>query len=197
MYGGETCALHELNDCQRAIRELQTLHGTYLNRGYHPKVWDKWKRQGCLDEIKRRLGARFVLSESRISASATPGDVLVVECDLKNVGFASLYNPRVVQIVLENENTGQRFRFALDVDPRHGKPGKQYILRERVTLPRDIPQGEYAVYLNLPDPYATLQNDPRFSFRIASHGVWDPDTGFNKLTDGITVGDGRRGRAGF
>ena len=75
----------------------------------------------------------------------------------------------------------------LDVDPRHWKPGKSYVLRERVTLPNDMPKGAYAVYLNLPDPYETLQSDPRYSFRIASKGVWDPETGFNKLTGGVTV----------
>ena len=187
VFGGETCKLHELNDGPRAIKELETLHGTYLNSGYHPDVLNKWKQQESLNEIKRRLGARFVLTESRISASASPGDVLVVECDVKNVGFAALYNRRVVQVVLENENSERLFRFQLDVDPRHWKPGKSYVLQERITLPGDMPKGTYTVYLNLPDPAETLQNDPRYSFRIASRGVWNPDTGFNKLTGGIKV----------
>lgn len=194
VYGGETCSLHELSDCQRAISELETLHCTYLNHGYHPKVLDKWKRQGCFDEIKRRLGARFLLTQSRVSDSALPGGVLVVECDLKNVGFAPLYNPRAVQIVVKNENTDQLFRFELDVDPRHWKPGQTHVLRERITLPSDMPNGTYAVYLNLPDPYKTLQDDPRYSYRIASKGVWEPETGFNKLTGGIKVDERRRGQ---
>ena len=62
---------------------------------------------------------------------------------MKNVGFAPLYNPRVVQIVLENENAGQLFRFELDIDPRHWKPGKSYVLQERITLPGDVPGLEH------------------------------------------------------
>lgn len=191
VYGGESCRPHELNDGRRAIRELGTLHGTYLNRGYHPKVLAKWQTQGCFDEIARRLGARLVPTESRISAGARPGGTLAVQCDLKNVGFASLYNPRDVEIVLENEADGRWFRFELDVDPRRWKPGERYTLSEQIALRPDMPEGSYTVYLNLPDPYAALHDDPRYAFRLAAKDVWDPATGLNKLTGGITLGGER------
>ncbi len=47
----------------------------------------------------------------------------------------------------------------------------------------------YTVYLNLPDPYASLQRDPRYSFRCANTDVWDARTGYNQLTDGVTIHD--------
>ena len=187
VFGGETCMLHEFNDCQRAVKELETVHGAYLNLDYNRKVLGKWKQQGCFDEIQRRLGARLVVTESRIAASAAPGGRLELEFDVKNVGFAPLYNPRVMQMLLRNEENGRLFRFGFDMDPRQWKPGKNYTVRQPISLPNDIPQGSYSLFLNLPDAYRTLQDDPRYSFRIASKGVWDPATGLNQLACGIAV----------
>jgi hypothetical protein len=93
-FGGETCQPHALNDCGRAIAELETLKGSYLNSSYYRGVLDKWAMQGCFDEVQRKLGARLVLTRSRIAASASPGGPLAVEIDLDNRGFAPLYNAR-------------------------------------------------------------------------------------------------------
>lgn len=187
VFGGETCQPHKLNDSPRAIAELEMLHGSYLNIGYHPGVLNKWKQQKRYDEIQRRLGARLVLTKSQISASGSPGGKLDVKLDLKNFGFASLYNPRDVQIILENENSNELFRFEVDIDPRLWKPGKPVVFEKQITLPGDLPKGSYSVHLNLPDPAGKLQHDPRYSFRIACKNVWDSKTGFNKLSEGIKI----------
>ena len=47
-------------------------------------------------------------------------------------------------------------------------------------------QGDYKLYLNLPDPYPTLHDDPRYSIRLANDSVWDEATGYNLLTT-VTV----------
>ena len=41
--------------------------------------------------------------------------------------------------------------------------------------------GEYKLYLNLPDPMPNLHSNPRYSIRLANEGVWDAETGWNKL----------------
>ncbi|MBO6059642.1 MAG: DUF4832 domain-containing protein, partial [Bacteroidaceae bacterium] len=51
---------------------------------------------------------------------------------------------------------------------------------------KDMEPGEYRFYLNLPDPYASLHDDPRFSIRLANENMWDYKTGYNYLTT-ITV----------
>jgi hypothetical protein len=68
LFGGETCNPHALNDCQRALSELETLHASY-----HPKVLAKWKEQGCFGSVAQRLGARFVLEQSSVGRRAQPG----------------------------------------------------------------------------------------------------------------------------
>jgi len=193
-FGGETCRPYELSDCPRTLQEMQTLHAAYLNRGYHPQVLREWREQGCFEEISKRLGARLVLTQSRISGYAAPGGThtITVEVDLQNVGFASLYNPRLVQIVLEHRPSGQTFPFEVNVDPRCWKAGASHTLRRDIPHTDALPAGDYAAYLNLPDPYPTLEKDPRYSFRLANQGVWDPQRGYNKLlAEGIAIAASR------
>ncbi len=186
-FGGETCQPHALNDCERTIAELETLKGSYLNSSYHPEVLDKWAAQGCFDEVKRRLGARFVLTQSRIAATAIPEGQLAVEIDLDNRGFASLYNRRDVAIVLENEASGAVQAFVLDIDPRTWKPGASHVVSTVVPLSSTMAPGKYTAYLHLPDPSPKLGDDPRYAYRVANQGVWDGERGYNKLAQGIVI----------
>ena len=186
-FGGETCQPNARNDCGPAIAELEALHGSYLNSGYHRKVLKKWAEQGCFDEVQRRLGARLVLTQSQIAAGARPGGRLAVEIDLDNRGFAPLYNARDVEIVLENETSGAVRGFAVDVDPRLWKPGESHAIAVQVPLPVDMAPGTYTAYLHLPDPSPRLRDDPRYAYRIASLEVWDGERGYNKLASGIVV----------
>ena len=186
-FGGETCQPHARNDCGPAIAALEMLKASYLNRGYHRGVLKKWTEQGCFDEVQRRLGARLVMTRSRIAGTARPGGQLAVEVDLDNRGFASLYNARDVEIVLENETSGAVRSFAVDADPRSWKPGGSHAMAATVSLPVDMAPGAYTAYLHLPDPSPRLRDDPRYAYRIANLGVWDGECGYNKLASNIVV----------
>ncbi len=188
-YGGETCALHELNDCARAVSELEELHATYLNSGWHPDVLNKWKTQGCCDEIKKRLGARFVISQSRVSATACVGGSLSVAFDLRNEGFASFHNRRKVELILQHEVSGQKWTFEVDKDPREWKAGQPLTVQWEIAVPSAMPEGSYRLYLNLPDFSPSLQSDPRYAYRIASQNMWEESSGYNRLTSGIQIQD--------
>ena len=48
LFGGETCNPHPLNDCQRALEELSTLHASYLNSAYHPDVLKNGAIRGAM-----------------------------------------------------------------------------------------------------------------------------------------------------
>jgi len=187
LFGGETCNPHELNDCQRALAELETLHTSYLNNGYHPKVLAKWKEQGCFDEVAQRLGARFVLEQSRVGRRAQRGKDLSVELTLTNRGFAALYNARDVEFVLHNEVNGAVYIFPQKVDPRTWKPGQEQRLKTKLNLPEDMALGVYRLCLYLPDSSEQLRADPRYAYRVANEDVWNAETGFNVLVEGVTV----------
>lgn len=187
VFGGETCQPHRLNDCGRAVDELATLHASYLNRGYHPEVLDKWRQQGCYDEIERRLGARLVLRQSRVAARGRAGGRLAVEVTLENRGFAPLYNPRPVELVLEQTASGRLYPFLQDEDPRAWKPGRTWTFKAELALPQDMEAGTYRLYLALPDSSPRLQDDSRYAYRLANSGVWDAERGYNELAEGIEV----------
>ncbi len=187
VYGGETCSLNVMNDCSRAQAELALLHGTYLNRAYHPEVLEKWQAQGCFDDIQRRLGARLVLRHACITETVPAGGAMKIELTLENRGYASLYNPRKVQIVLTHQDLDQWLIHDVAMDPRRWKPGQPQVILEAIHLADTMVAGLYTVSLNLPDVYPSLQGDPRYSFRCANTGTWDSQTGYNTLAEGVTV----------
>ena len=101
--GGETC-----NDdvtytaCDHAVAEMELLRFSYLHEGYSPEVIARWDSEGCLDEIRRRLGYRIVVTAVEAPAALARGERLTVRVELENVGFAPPYDARRVQILLRN-----------------------------------------------------------------------------------------------
>lgn len=186
VFGGESCGDYELNDCDSAIGELEKVHATYLNSGWHPEVLKKWEQQGCMDEVKRRLGARFVLHESHLANHARAGEAMRLLLVLQNVGFASLYNAHDLDVVLTHE-TGRAWRVPTHVDMRRWKPGAPFAVDLEFHLPDGMDPGVYQAALHLADPAPVLRDDPRFAIRVASEGVWDATTGMNRLAGAIII----------
>ena len=61
--GGETCdAPNQYSDCVNGVPRMVELHWTYLNRDYNKAVYDKWKEQGCYEEINIAMGYRIHLA---------------------------------------------------------------------------------------------------------------------------------------
>lgn len=176
---GETCQVYpELQTCDRAIKELETLHWTDLNISYHKQVIRNWQRAGCFEEIQRRLGYRLVLEEATWSAWTRPGGTLRLSWKLRNEGFAAPLNPRPLFVALHGPTT---VTLPIEsVDPRTWLPGRWEESAE-ISLPADLPAGEYRLALWLPDGYESLRSDPRHSIRFANEGIWDEERGWNVL----------------
>jgi hypothetical protein len=167
--------------------EMSTLHVTYLNSGWHPDVLKKWETQGCMGDVKRRLGARFALHGSQILRRTRQGGLLRVTLEMENYGFASLYNSRSVEIVLQNATTNRSWSLPTGIDPRLWKGGEQFLLDVELSLPVEIEPGSYTAYLHLADPATRLHDDARYAYRLANPGVWDEKTGWNRLSEGIVI----------
>lgn len=180
LFGGETCGLHERSERDSAIFELEHLHASYLNSGYHPDVLKRWRENGVMDAVERRLGARFVATAFDLPAKGHPGQKLQVRLSIANKGFASLYNARPAELVLIAAD-GKRHRFPLATDPRRWKAGETTQLVADITLPRELAPGDASWALHLPDASPRLAADPRFSYRLANVDAWDEETGENRL----------------
>jgi len=187
VFGGETCSPSDYASCENTIYEMEKLYMTWLNRGWHPDVLKSWTDKGCMPEVKKRLGYRFVLRETEVFKDNHPEGIFGVSFTLDNTGFAAPVNPRLVEIVLRNNETGREFSHAVDTDPRFWFPGESVRIDRRIVLPSDMAAGEYTLLLRLPDPCENLYGDPRYCIRLANTGVWEEATGSNVLAADVLI----------
>lgn len=192
---GETCPNTEptLIECEYALDELAYMRWSSLNASWYVPIIEGWETQGCLDEIKTRLGYRFVMADLSSPTHAVAGQVLQLKLNLSNVGFAAPYNPRDVRVILR-DGEGQVWSLTPQntVDPRFWLPEYGDIAVDlSVHLPEGLPLGGYDLLLHLPDPVEGLANRPEYAIRMANVGTWEAETGYNDLFTAITLVDSR------
>lgn len=189
--GGETCmdTYSPQNDCENAGRaqtEMREMHYSFLNANYNNEVNNDWQTGGCMAAIKLNLGYRFVLKKATFPVKAKTGGNVAITIELDNVGYASPYNPRPVQLVLRNKSNGAIKIFAVASDIRKWYSGSN-TLQQSFTLPADVMAGEYELLLNLPDKYTSISSRPEYAIRLANANVWEEATGYNKLNYTLVV----------
>ncbi|MDR2835322.1 MAG: DUF4832 domain-containing protein [Bacteroidales bacterium] len=185
--GGEICNYYApRTNCIPAIKEMELLHWSYLNRYYNTDALDSLSEQGCFEEVTNRLGHRFSLQTGIYPNSVEVGHQLEFTINLTNEGFASLVNPRTAYLVLAKEDADTIYQFPLTENPRYWLPG-EHSISESITLPSDMELGNYKMYLFLPDESERLANLPFFSIRFANENVWDSTSGYNDLLHTIQV----------
>ena len=189
--GGETCddAFSPQNDCApvgHAEQVMAAMHYSYLNAAYNNQVNNDWDSLGCMKAIKQKLGYRFILKNAALPSVAVKGRNFVVQIELENVGYASPFNPRPVQLLLRNNETGKLFVFNFNTQIQKWFTGK-IVLNQSFKLPAPVTAGKYEWLLNLPDGYQSLQANPAYSIRLANESLWEPSTGYNQLQQILLV----------
>jgi hypothetical protein len=189
--GGETCDVTQSDsrtDCPSAESDLSRFHWSYLNAHFYKPVFERWKQEGCYDRIATRLGYRLQLVRSEFPTQITANLPLQGGFAIKNVGYASPYNPRGLELILRHQRTGKIYRLSLlksldkTRDPRFWQPKMGTISVPISTkIPKTAPLGTYDLLLNLPDPAPKLANRPEYAMRLANQDTWEAKTGFNSL----------------
>lgn len=188
--GAETCQNTERSSCVHALKELARFHYSYLNSDYLQEVNERWETEGCMPEIRRRLGYRFQLTQAKLNDRVRPGGVLRLSFTLKNQGFAAPYNERPLFVVLDGPT---RSVVKLTADPRLFLPEKGDItLSSWLRVPASLAPGKYRVALWLPDADSMLQKRAEYAIRLANAGVWHEASGDNTLAE-LTVDSGAPG----
>ena len=193
--GGESCILDENvaatnASYQKTTGEMSRLHWTFIQSGYSSVVTNRWRNDGTFDELNRRLGYRYQLVNGTYSDQVAQGGKLSVNMQIRNAGYAPLYNERHAYIVLKNGS--RQYSLRLQSDPRRWLPNNEVAtVNEQLTVPANVPAGTYQLYLHMPDAYASLASDTRYSVRFANTGVWDSSTGMNNLNASVTVTGGQ------
>lgn len=189
--GGETCSddYSPANNCEPAGKiqaEFAALHYSFINAHYNNAVNNDWQDGGCMDNIKRNLGYRFVLKSASLPDNAVKGTTMNITLNFKNVGYASPYNKRTAKLLLRNTSNGEVKSFDLATDVRKWYSG-EITVTEGIQIPAGFPVGDYELLLHLPDAYASIGKRPEFSIRLANANVWEAATGYNKLNHTVKI----------
>ena len=186
--GTQSSTPSQFADCSNALLQLSNMHWSFIHDGYSKVTLDHWVKQGCMPEIRRRLGYRFVLSKLNVSRQVAPGERMTFKLELRNEGFAAPFNPRPAVLVLKEKKTGHQREIPLtSVDPRRWLPGQAINVDAQVTIPGNLPQGTYNLYLWLPDAAQSLRTKPEYAIRLANQNVWQSGTRLNLLFNNLIV----------
>ncbi|RYY53110.1 MAG: DUF4832 domain-containing protein [Chitinophagaceae bacterium] len=189
--GGETCddAFSPANDCAPggyAEDEMRRMHYSYLNASYNNSVNNDWDSAGCLYQIRRELGYRFVLDKAVMPSVVKKGQSFKLSLSLRNKGYANLYNPRPVILVLRNTTTKKEYKITLKANPQAWSPGAHKV-DELVSLPSGLPSGRYALLLVLPDAAESISSRAEYSVLFANEKMNEKLTGYNDLRNIIRI----------
>lgn len=180
--GGETCKPSTYAECSKALLELEKFHWSYINIDYHSAVINDWIVNGCIDEIKKRLGYRFVMTKGKFSNGGEKGNPFEINLELKNAGWAAPFNPRNVEVIFVSKNDeNEKYKLQLKDDPRFWFAGESIMVSVNVGLPESMSTGDYDIFLNLPDPKSSISDRAEYSIQLANDNVWDSDRGYNKI----------------
>jgi len=198
--GGETCSTsasaQPFIGCANALKEMAYQRYSTLNIDYQRGVLNGWDTGGCMPEVRRRLGYRYRLIESRAPDAVRAGSALTLTVSVVNEGFANLHNPRPLEVVLRHQPSGRLYRLTTAEDPRHWLPGERQTLSFTGGVPADAAAGAYDVLLHLPDAASRLRDRAEYAVRLANADVWEPTTGMNALRRQVRV-DAKAGGAGY
>ncbi len=184
---GETCCDCGWSGCTNALEDLNRMHWSVLNEDYHPDVLTRWENEGCMDEIKKRLGYRFVLKDGKISSSVKPGGEFTLNLNLVNKGFASPYNPRNLELILRDNTNKIQYRVVTTEDPRYWLSGDSVNIEISAGIMDTMPEGNYELLMHLADPQKALHNRSAYSIRLANENLWEDSTGFNSLNHFVQI----------
>jgi Domain of unknown function (DUF4832)/Domain of unknown function (DUF4874) len=185
--GGESCANGATSGCATATSEAATFHFTYLNADFNSVVNARWNSEGCMPEIRRRLGYRIELERVSASREVAPGGLLYFEVVLRNVGYAAPFNARPVFVVLDGGGQTSSALLAAADFRRWSPEAGEIKVSAKVRIPVSAAPGSYRVAFWLPDAAADLQKRGEYAVRFANANVWNGGTSDNTIVPALRV----------
>ncbi len=177
--------------CERSLDIFKQMRWSTINAGFNlwspTSSYKRWRKDGCYEKIAKTFGYRFRLLESSLPRRVKSGGQLLMSFKITNDGWASPYNPRKLEIILRNRNSGVITRLGLSNDPRFWQARETQLIKVQQRLPANLAAGEYDVLVNLPDPAPKLKNRPEYSIQLANRDTWEASSGYNSLLKSVMV----------
>ena len=150
--------------------------------------------------IDRNVGCRYRLVAATIPDAVKPGNTMSLSIDVTNDGYGNIFNARNIEIVLRNQSGGAKYILNVIGDDTV-RGNRLYLPRSHETktlsmtggIPAEMPEGNYDVIINLPDPYPSIHDRPEYSIHLANTGVWETATGYNMLNHAVQVSSSAMG----
>ena len=189
--GGETNIEENALAEQRyadAPEEMSTYHWSFCGSSYAVPVTSRWRTSGIFDTLNVHMGYRYNLLSAQFSDEAAPSGKMNVTIQIRNAGYAPMYNARSVYLVLVDSQKLKVERIKLTADPRRWLPnGEISAINEQVEIPAELLDGTYELYLWMPDRFESIAADPRYAVRFGNEEVWEEETGYNDLKATVTI----------
>lgn len=192
IFGGETCFPNSSrNACPTALQELSLFHFTFLNNLYHPDILNRWRLEGCYNDIAQRLGYRLVLVSSRFPSRAMVGSEISFEVTLRNDGFTAPVTEMVLSLVLQEPGGNNLRSFEIsgsNTDPRYWFGNEtEHIVDGRITIPSDMGIGTWNLYLAIVDAADTLRDIPQYNILAVNQDSNMQNSRLNNLSQFIII----------
>jgi len=205
MFGGETCqdsggaAVEKRTGCNTDSVDAQGLpggienegpryHVTHLNISYAPLHLAGWAAGGCLDKVHRMMGYRFQYDDITHPTSVSRGGVATFDVNMRNVGWARIFDQRRLNVQLVNGGTTINCFSSTQLRELDPQATSSTLVRVNCAIPGGTATGSYAVHLKMPSPFSSTSANP-FTVRPANSNsggqVWD-STNY-RFTTGTTI----------
>lgn len=158
--GGEVTVDNPYNDIDNAVKDLNTMHVTYINRDHDLAVMKKWENStyndmNALDYIEAHLGYRYVVGDFNIKFNSFLDNSANMQFTISNTGFAPAYRQFKTTLLLEHEENRTVSAVDIVLDNRGILNGNSTTLSVNIPV-RDYEKGHYTIYLSMVDVATSL-----------------------------------------
>lgn len=161
--GGEVVTNNPFNDYENAVKDLSSMHVTYLNADYDKSVLEKWaktmvdEQENCdnvdgLTYIGQHLGYRLQIKSVSITQESFLEDLNIV-VDFQNTGFAPLYSsPELILTLQKGNKVVQTYLLEHNLQQLTGGNEKEKLESIQTDIPvENLQRGTYRLLLSLKD----------------------------------------------
>lgn len=130
--------------------------------------------------IRAHLGYRYVLRSSKLTTELGPGDLLKLQFEVENTGFASTPKKKEVEVILSNGNTN--YSYTTNLDATNWLSASRVKEQIQINLPKTITGGNWNVYLRISKPNDETQYDSMNCIKFANEELqYSEELGANLL----------------
>lgn len=178
-------------EVEEAISNMEAVHMNYLHCATAIKdFWKKTQISANVDAMyagmdaytyfANRLGYRFLVKEAKVPGNAIhKGGILNFETSILNEGFGNLIQCRKVYVIIEKD--GKYYQAITDKNPSIWWSGEVTKETFSLQLPSDIEEGEWNIYLYLPDSSERYEGKDNAVIKFANKGCYSAELQANYI----------------